>query len=95
MVLTAESGWSFGDIGYGEPKMAELRAVIDEHRAENGKPPIDWTIDDQVEADKAKQRDASRGTNPVRYAAGWPHFASLQAAPAAVPAVGAALGAFK
>ena len=60
MVLTAESGWSFGDIGYGEPKMAELRAMIDEHRAENGKPPIDWSVDDQVEARKAEKRGASR-----------------------------------
>jgi hypothetical protein len=45
MVLTAESGWSFGEIGYGPDRKAEMRAVIDEYRAERGLEPIDW--DDQ------------------------------------------------
>ena len=60
MVLTAESGWSFGDIGYGEAKMAELRAMIDEHRANDGKPPIDWSVDDRVEAQRAERGSAKR-----------------------------------
>lgn len=42
-ILFAESGWSFGDIGYGPDKMAQLRAAIDELRAEQGREPIDWS----------------------------------------------------
>ena len=42
MILTAESGWSFGEIGYGPDKMAELRAAIDQFRAEEGLGPVDW-----------------------------------------------------
>jgi len=41
MVLTAESGWSFGEIGYGPDKKAQLRAAINEDRAERGLPPIE------------------------------------------------------
>jgi hypothetical protein len=43
MILTAESGWSFGHIGYGEDKKAELQRAIDDHRAEMGLEPIDWS----------------------------------------------------
>ena len=43
MVLTAESGWSFGEAGYGEDKKAELRKAIDEYRAGEGLPPVDWS----------------------------------------------------
>src|SRR5206468_12762128 len=43
MVLTAESGWSFGEIGYGPDRKAEARAAIDEHRSEMGQDPIDWS----------------------------------------------------
>jgi hypothetical protein len=42
MILTAESGWSFGEIGYGEDKKAELRRAIDEHRAREGLPAVRW-----------------------------------------------------
>jgi hypothetical protein len=42
MILTAESGWSFGEFGYGPDRKAELRAAIDEHRAEEGLPPVEW-----------------------------------------------------
>ena len=42
MVLTAESGWSFGQIGYGPDKMAELQRDIDGYRAEHGLPPVEW-----------------------------------------------------
>ena len=44
MVLTAESGWSFGECGYGPDKKAELRAAIDAHRAEEGLEPVDWDV---------------------------------------------------
>ena len=43
MILTAESGWSFGEIGYGPDKMAAARRAVDEHRAEEGLPPVDWS----------------------------------------------------
>jgi hypothetical protein len=43
MILTAESGWSFGELGYGEDKKAELQRAIDEHRAEMGLEPVDWS----------------------------------------------------
>jgi hypothetical protein len=41
MVLTAESGWSFGEIGYGPDKKADLRAAIEEYRAEQRLPPLE------------------------------------------------------
>ena len=43
MILTAESGWSFGETGYGPDKKAELRQAIDEYRASEGLPPVDWS----------------------------------------------------
>jgi len=45
MILTAESGWSFGEHGYGPDKKAELRQAIDEHRAEEGLDPVNWDGD--------------------------------------------------
>ena len=42
MILTAESGWSFGECGYGPDKKAEMRAAIDTHRAAEGLGPVDW-----------------------------------------------------
>jgi hypothetical protein len=42
MILTAESGWSFGEIGYGPDRKAEARAAIDEYRAEQGVEPVEW-----------------------------------------------------
>jgi hypothetical protein len=42
MILTAESGWSWGEVGYGPDRMAELRQAIDEYRAEEGLEPVDW-----------------------------------------------------
>ena len=47
MILTAESGWSFGEIGYGPDKKAELRRRLDEHRAAEGLPPIQWNEEDE------------------------------------------------
>jgi hypothetical protein len=42
MILTAESGWSYGDIGYGPDKKAQARKAIDQYRAEHGMEPINW-----------------------------------------------------
>jgi hypothetical protein len=42
MVLMAESGWTAGSFGYGPDRMQELRDDIDEYRAEQGLPPVDW-----------------------------------------------------
>lgn len=42
MILAAESGWTFGEAGYGVDKKAELRRAVDEHRAEMGLEPVDW-----------------------------------------------------
>jgi len=42
MILTAESGWAFGEAGYGPDKKAELRQAIDVHRAKEGLPPVSW-----------------------------------------------------
>ena len=41
MVLTAESGWLAGEIGYGPDKKAQLRAAINADRAERGLPPLE------------------------------------------------------
>jgi hypothetical protein len=46
-VLTAESGWSFGEIGYGPDKKAELVRVINEWRAEQGLDPVGWDDEPQ------------------------------------------------
>ena len=41
-VLTADSGWSFGEIGYGPDKLAEARRVLNEVRAKRGEEPLEW-----------------------------------------------------
>ena len=46
MILTAESGWSFGEAGYGPDKKAELRRAIDTYREEEGLEPVNWSADD-------------------------------------------------
>ena len=43
MILTAESGWSFGELGYGPDRKAEARKAIDQRRAEDGLEPVDWS----------------------------------------------------
>jgi hypothetical protein len=43
MILTAESGWSFGEWGYGEDKKRALQEALNRHRIENGQEPIDWS----------------------------------------------------
>ncbi len=42
MILTAESGWSFGECGYGPDRKAEARKAIDKYRQAEGLPAIDW-----------------------------------------------------
>lgn len=58
MVLTAESGWSFGEHGYGPDKKAELRRAVDQHREEAGLPPVDW--ERSVESESAEHNEQSR-----------------------------------
>ena len=41
MLLTAENGW-LGEVAHGPDKMAELRRMIDEHRAGEGLEPVEW-----------------------------------------------------
>ncbi|WP_028968827.1 hypothetical protein [Sphingomonas sp. URHD0057] len=42
MVLLAESGWSYGECGYGPDKKAEMRAAIDEYRSKQGLEAVNW-----------------------------------------------------
>ena len=42
MILTAESGWTFGEHGYGPDRKAQARKAIDERRAAEGLEPVDW-----------------------------------------------------
>lgn len=49
MILTAENGWSAGEIGYGEDKKAELRKALNAYLVEQGKEPVDWSDDPQPE----------------------------------------------
>jgi hypothetical protein len=59
MILTAESGWSFGEIGYGPDRKAELRAAIDAHRAEEGLPAVDWSKDPDEDGEEEEDDDAA------------------------------------
>lgn len=54
MILTAESGWSFGEFGYGEDKKKELMAELNKHREEEGLPPVD------LESESTETRDEHR-----------------------------------
>jgi hypothetical protein len=47
MILAAESGWTFGEIGYGPDKKAEIRQAIDEWRAAEGLEPVDWDEEEE------------------------------------------------
>jgi hypothetical protein len=46
MILTAESGWTAGEWGYGPNRMAELREALNEFLKEEGKEVIDWEAED-------------------------------------------------
>jgi hypothetical protein len=48
MVLLAESGWSFGETGYGPDKKAQLRMDIDAYRKREGLEPVDWEEAEQT-----------------------------------------------
>lgn len=56
MLLTAENGW-MGDYVHGPDKVAELRAALDEYRAEEGLEPVDW--DSESERAEASAADIS------------------------------------
>jgi hypothetical protein len=55
MVLTAESGWSFGEGGYGPDKKAAARAALDRWREEQGLEPIDWDGERSESAENSEQ----------------------------------------
>ena len=42
MLLTAEAGWLGGELVHGPDKQAQLREAIDEHRKQEGLPPVEW-----------------------------------------------------
>jgi hypothetical protein len=67
MILTAENGWSAGEIGYGPNRMAELREALNEELVKLGKPSIDWSQDGEDKAEAQSVRD--RGAQAVRGAA--------------------------
>jgi hypothetical protein len=46
MVLTAESGWTMGEHGYGSDRKAELREALDEYRNEEGLSAVNWDEED-------------------------------------------------
>ncbi len=48
MVLTAESGWSFGELGYGPDRKREMREALNAHRAKKGLPPVDWEAEERA-----------------------------------------------
>ena len=52
MILTCENGWHAG-MAWGEDKMRELRDALDEHRAAEGLPPIDWGDGESTERSDA------------------------------------------
>jgi hypothetical protein len=54
MVLTAESGWSFGEGGYGPDKMKELREALNEFLKEEGKDIINWEEEDSVRPEQSR-----------------------------------------
>jgi hypothetical protein len=45
-ILFAESGWPFGELGYGPDRKAEARRMMDDYREARGLPPIDWSAGD-------------------------------------------------
>ena len=62
MVLTAESGWSMGEIGYGPDKKAAARKAIDAYREEEGLPAVNWNEDPHPCPSPAR----GRGRNAAR-----------------------------
>jgi hypothetical protein len=70
MILTAESGWTAGEWGYGEEKKAQLRAAVDEYRKEEGLEPVDWESESAEDSEQPPERHVSypRDAEPVRTA---------------------------
>jgi hypothetical protein len=68
MILTAENGW-MGDVVHGEDKKAELRKALDEYRASEGLPPVDWS-ESAEDSEQSRERHASypRDASPDRTA---------------------------
>jgi hypothetical protein len=64
MILTAENGWSAGELGYGPNRMAELREALNDELVKLGKPPIDWSQDGEDKGEAQSVRD--RGAQAVR-----------------------------
>ena len=56
MILTAESGWLMGEIGYGPDRKREAREALDEYLAEQGMDPIDWS---ESAEDSEQERSAT------------------------------------
>jgi hypothetical protein len=65
MILTAESGWSFGQGGYGPDKMKELMQALNEFLAEEGKEPVDWSAEDAATS-SSPATIGDRGSAPSR-----------------------------
>jgi hypothetical protein len=51
MILTAESGWTVGEHGYGPDKRTELQAAVNEELVKQGKQPVDWGKDGEDKAE--------------------------------------------
>jgi hypothetical protein len=65
MVLTAESGWTMGEAGYGPDKMAELRKALNEFLAEEGKPTVNWDEEDNRAPSSPTQIGDPPSSSPV------------------------------
>lgn len=64
MRLTAENGW-MGDFAHGRDKKMELRKAIDEHRAEEGLEPVDWSADEE-DPHPCPSQPSGSGSNAAR-----------------------------
>jgi hypothetical protein len=53
MILTAESGWLFGEHGYGPDRKAQARKALDEYLAEQGMAPMDWESESAEDSEQA------------------------------------------
>jgi len=61
MILMAESGWTAGSVGYGPDRMQQRREEIDEYRAEQGLPPVDWSNPEMEDDDADESAPAKAG----------------------------------
>jgi hypothetical protein len=63
MILTAESGWSFGQAGYGPDKMKELREALNEYREEEGLPPVEDDPQPECRGHSGPDREAANSSS--------------------------------